>query len=74
MDREERRLQALNRVMTGRRSLWHIGTWFQTKEDCGDVYLLTDLSSIRLPQDANDAQLKAFYDTWMRVFHGQKET
>eukprot|EP00969_Alexandrium_andersonii_P349467 15431081-Alexandrium_andersonii.AAC.1 len=25
MDREERRLQALNRIMTGRHSLWHIG-------------------------------------------------
>eukprot|EP00969_Alexandrium_andersonii_P200770 8869289-Alexandrium_andersonii.AAC.1 len=66
MDREERRLQALDRTMTGRRSLWHIGKWFQTKEDFGDVYLLTDLISIRLPQDANDAQLKAFYDMWTR--------
>eukprot|EP00969_Alexandrium_andersonii_P334895 14800897-Alexandrium_andersonii.AAC.1 len=25
MDREERRLQALNRIVAGRRSLWHIG-------------------------------------------------
>eukprot|EP00969_Alexandrium_andersonii_P177480 7848124-Alexandrium_andersonii.AAC.1 len=60
--------------MAGRRSLWRIRKWFQTKEDCGDVYLLTDLSSIRLLQDANDAQLKAFYDTRMRARRGQKET
>eukprot|EP00969_Alexandrium_andersonii_P005341 232258-Alexandrium_andersonii.AAC.1 len=39
-----------------------------------EMCIRDSLNNIRLPAGANDAQLKAFYDTWMKAFHAPKET
>eukprot|EP00969_Alexandrium_andersonii_P307661 13600071-Alexandrium_andersonii.AAC.1 len=57
--------------MTGRQVLWVIGSFFRTKQECGGIYLINDLASITLPNNANDAQLRRFYDLWMKIYQGQ---
>eukprot|EP00969_Alexandrium_andersonii_P133707 5913251-Alexandrium_andersonii.AAC.1 len=71
IERTETELQSVGKVMTGRQVLWVIGTFFRTKQECGGIYLINDLTSITLPNNANDAQLRRFYDLWMKIYQGQ---
>eukprot|EP00969_Alexandrium_andersonii_P119338 5276289-Alexandrium_andersonii.AAC.1 len=71
IERTETELQAAGGIMTWRQVLWAIGSFFRTKQERGGVYLINDLTSITLPNNANDAQLRRFYDLWMKIYQGQ---
>eukprot|EP00969_Alexandrium_andersonii_P009937 433943-Alexandrium_andersonii.AAC.1 len=56
IERTETELQAEGKVMTGWQVLWVIGAFFRAQQECDELYLINDLTSTTLPNNANDAQ------------------